>query len=117
MPGGNRGLSPSAMYPSGFQTSVPGEDRIRTEWHLYTLFWVEYDRRVILEAVTSEHGDDGFTLTLYGISDNGTEDDGLNTRQRFKVQWNTFISYHEFGNAQCCIGCHLDRPEVPCWKP
>lgn len=37
--------------------------------------------------------------------------------QRSSLQPHTFIFYHEFGNTQCCIGCHLDRPEVPRWKP
>lgn len=47
----------------------------RTERHLYTLFWVEDDRRVILGAIMNEHGVDKVALTLYGILDNGTEDD------------------------------------------
>ena len=46
----------------------------RTERHFYALFWVEDDRRVILENVTNEHGNDGATPTLYGIWDNGTEE-------------------------------------------
>jgi hypothetical protein len=44
-----------------------------TERHLYALFGVEDDRRVILETVTNGRGVDKVTLTLYGIWDNGTE--------------------------------------------
>lgn len=47
----------------------------RTERHLYTLFGVEDDRWVILGTIMNEHGIDKVTLTLYGILDNGTEDD------------------------------------------
>ena len=48
----------------------------RTERHLYALSAVEDDCRVILGTVTSERGVNKVTLTLYGILDNGTKDDG-----------------------------------------
>ena len=75
MPGGNRGSSPSAIYPTHCKIPSPDTGEKRTERHLYTFLWVEDDRRVILGTVTGEHGVDRGTLTLYGISDNGTGDD------------------------------------------
>ena len=37
-------------------------------------------------------------------------------RRYSKIRRRAFILYHDFGNTQCCIGCHLDRSKVPCWK-
>ena len=74
MPGGNRGSSPSAMYPARCQIVASVTNGNRTERHFYALFGVEDNRWVILETVTSEHYIDQTTLTLYGILDNGTKD-------------------------------------------
>jgi hypothetical protein len=70
IPGGNRGSSPSAMYPARIVATVTKGNR--TERHFYALFRVEDDCRAILATVTSEHDVDQTILTLYGILDNGT---------------------------------------------
>jgi hypothetical protein len=54
MPGGNRGSSPSAMYPTCRQIVATVTNGNLTKRHFYALFGVEDDRRVILAIVTSE---------------------------------------------------------------
>lgn len=73
IPGGNRGSFPSAMYPRRCKIMAPVTVGKRTERHLHALFGVKDDCWVILGTVTSGHGVDKVTHTLYGILGNGTE--------------------------------------------
>ena len=86
-----------------------------TEWHLYALFGVEDDRRVILGArsvnvplIESPAPCMKFLIMELMVMDE--------MRKYSKTQRRTFILYHEFGDTHCRIGRHLDRPKVPRWK-
>ena len=111
MPGGDRGSSPSAMYPARRQTVAAVTNENRTERHFYTLFGAEDDCWVILAAVTSGHDAGRATLALYVIFDMGLRM-SHKTRQNLEAERDAFILHHRICDPQCRIGCCLDGPEV-----